>query len=76
MSHSARLFDNGNYECLVELQPITVPSFTAPPTYYLRIRTRWQGALDPYALASPFAIHLDREGLVRLRELIDKQLSS
>jgi hypothetical protein len=71
MSHPTLVLDNGDFQCLVHLQP--TPS-VGPEAYHLQFSSRWLGSKAPEALHTKLSITLGRQGLVELRQLIDAQL--
>ena len=71
MHHSASLLDNGDYSCLAELRP---SPGSGPDHHHLCISSRWRGARQPNESQTKLSIHLDRQGLLELRRLIDAQL--
>jgi hypothetical protein len=53
-----------------ELSPVQSP----PGQFHLAISTQWRQAKDPHAEQVKMKLLLDREGLQRLRSLVDSAL--
>ena len=62
------LIDRANFEYIADLEPVANP----PGLYSLTIASRWRCAKDPDAERVKLDLLLDRDGLERLRKLIEK----
>lgn len=69
----ATLFDNGNFRYTAQVQPVRWGSHAG---FTLTLWSQWQGAKNPSEQQQRFFACLEREGLERLRTLIDQQLSA
>lgn len=67
----AVLFDNGDFSYFAHLRPLVSPSLG----YALEISSLWKTALKPQEQQFRFRACLEREGLVQLRDLIDRELA-
>ena len=69
--HRAVLFDNGDFSYHVHLRPVISPE----KGYALDITSQWKTALKPQEQQFRFRACLEREGLVQLRDLIERELA-
>lgn len=69
--HRAVLFDNGDFSYHVQLRPVISPV----GGYALDITSQWKTALKSQEQQYRFRACLEREGLLQLRDLIDRALA-
>lgn len=61
------LVDRADFEYVADLSPVPNP----PGLYSLTIASRWRGAKQPEAEQVKLDLLVDREGLLKLKGLID-----
>jgi hypothetical protein len=65
------LVDSADFIYFADLEPVSTPR----GHFALRIASRWRRAKNPEAEQKKFEMLLDQEGLIGLRDLLDRNLT-